>query len=132
MDVTMVLAQDAVKTFDIRDGEGKLLVPCKAPEMNGRGIPAAKGEEPDYRGVVGYMSLQSDWEVSRFSTFTRIPWMLPVYDEDGETVVGEIQHKTPVLGYTWQQEMAVVRSSLQKTRSAASRMLLHALFSLSR
>lgn len=97
MDVTMVLAQDAVKSLDIRDGEGNLLVPRKAPEMNGRGIPEVKGEEPDYRGVVGYMALQSDWEVSRFSTFTRIPWMLPVYDEDGETVAGEIQHKTPVL-----------------------------------
>ena len=96
-DVTVILAQDAVRTYDLRNAEGKPLEPRMAPEMSGRGTPDVKGVEPDYRGVVGFMALQSEWEVSRFSTFNRTPWMLPAYDEDGETVVGEIQHKTPVL-----------------------------------
>ena len=96
-DVTVVLARDAVATYDLRDAEGKQLEPRLAPEMKGRGTPDTKGVEPDYRGVVGFMALQSDWEISRFNTFNQTPWMLPVYGQDGTAVTGEIPHKTPVL-----------------------------------
>ena len=98
-DVALVLAQNAVENLGLKDAAGEPLVPREAPEMNGRGIPDETGKEPDYRGVVGYVSLQADWEVSRFNTFTETPWILPVYEQDGEEwkIAGQIQHKTPVL-----------------------------------
>ena len=97
-DATVIIAEAAVTTLGITDAEGNPLTVRKAPEMNGRGKPEVKGQEPDYRGVLGYMALQSEWEVSRFNTFVRTPWVLPVYDgPDGDRVAGEIQHKTPVL-----------------------------------
>ena len=99
MDIDLLMAQNAVAGFGIRGKDGHLLVPRRAPEMNGRGEPDSPGAEPDYRGVVGYMSLQSSWEVSRFNTFTRTPWQLPVYERNGGewAVTDSIKHKTPVL-----------------------------------
>ena len=98
-DVAMVLARNAAEQYGLEDASGAPLVPREAAEMTGRGIPDEAGVEPDYRGVVGYMSLQADWEVSRFSSLTETPWILPVYEQDGEDwkVAGQIQHKTPVL-----------------------------------
>ena len=97
--ITMLMAEDTVRQYDLRDAEGNPLTPRAAPEMNGRGNPEVFGEEPDYRGVVGYVVLQSSWDMSRFSTFASSPWVLPVYEQNGRRwkVVGEIQHKTPVL-----------------------------------
>ena len=96
---TMILAEDAVRQHDLRDAGGNPLTPRAAPEMKGRGNPDVPGEEPDYRGVVGYMVLQSSWDMSRFSTFASSPWVLPVYERNGKRwkVTGDIQHKTPVL-----------------------------------
>ena len=98
-DVDLIMARNAIAGFHITGADGQLMEPRKAPEMNGRGIPDEAGTEPDYRGVIGYASLQSGWEVSRFNTFTRTPWQLPVYEEkNGEwTVSDSIKHKTPVL-----------------------------------
>ena len=98
-DVAMMLARNVAEAFGLQDASGAPLVPRAAEEMAGRGIPDEIGVEPDYRGVVGYMSLQADWEVSRFITFTETPWILPVYEPDGEDwkIAGQIQHKTPVL-----------------------------------
>lgn len=100
-DITLVLAQDAVQTLNLKTPEGEVLRPRKAPEMKGRGFPDETGVEPDYRGVVGYMSLQVGWEVSRFNTFTDTPWYLPVFERSGDeftAVEGKaIAHKTPVL-----------------------------------
>ena len=97
-DVTLMLAQNAVDSFNLRDAEGKPLQPRTAPEAKGRGIPDAAGEEPDYRGIIGYAALQTGWEVSRFNTFTTTPWILPVYGEDWKEKRNEmIRHKTPVL-----------------------------------
>lgn len=120
IDATMILARNAAKDFGLTDAEGNPLVPRKAPEMKGRGTPDVKGTEPDYRGILGYAALQSDWEVSRFNTFIRTPWTLPVYeDEYGSRVIGEIQHKTPVLvvdqhiregrGYKYSGRLQVIR-----------------------
>ena len=97
--VTMMMAQYATEHLGLKDPAGEPLVPRAAEEMAGRGIPDTAGTEPDYRGAVGYMSLQADWEVSRFNTFTDTPWILPVYERDGDSwkVAGRIQHKTPVL-----------------------------------
>ena len=97
--VTMMMAQYATEHLRLKDPAGEPLVPRAAEEMAGRGIPDTAGTEPDYRGAVGYMSLQADWEVSRFNTFTDTPWILPVYERDGDSwkVAGRIQHKTPVL-----------------------------------
>ena len=99
-DVTMLLAENAVETFGLTDREGNPLKPRQASEMIGHGYPDVAGEEPDYRGVVGYVSLQIDrTEISRFNTFTNMPWMLPLYQRDGDefTEVDRIRHKTPVL-----------------------------------
>ena len=100
-DIALVLAHDAVRTFDLKTAEGEPLQPRKATEMKGRGFPDETGVEPDYRGVVGYMSLQVGWEVSSFNTFTDTPWFLPVYEQDRDefrAVDGKaIAHKTPVL-----------------------------------
>ena len=100
-DVTLVLAQDAVSMFGLTDPQGSPLQPRTAQEMNGRGFPDEAGIEPDYRGVVGFAALQTDWEVSRFNTFTSTPWVLPVYDRDGDGWKQRendvIRHKTPVL-----------------------------------
>ncbi len=100
----MVLAQDAVSAFGLRDAAGQPLVPRIAPDTEGRGFPAEDGGEPDYRGVVGYISLQVSWDVTRFNTFTQTPWMLPVYERvgDGWQAAGAIQHKTPVLVFDQQ------------------------------
>lgn len=113
LDIDLIIAENAVTGFNVRGEDGNLLVPRKAPEMQGRGIPdetelredhrGVVGEhwvEPDYRGVVGYMALQTSWEVSRFNTFTQTPWALPVYEPDGEDgwrIVDTIKHKTLVL-----------------------------------
>ena len=100
MDVDLIMAQNAVTCFNLRGEDGKLLQPRRAPEMFGRGVPDEAGVEPDYRGVVGYASLQADWEVSEFNTFSQTPWLLPVYEKkDGgwEEGTGSIKHKTPVL-----------------------------------
>ena len=99
VDVDVIMAQNVIGMLGLKSADGGPLVPRKAPEMNGRGEPEIYGEEPDYRGVVGYVSLQTSWEVSQFNTFTQIPWQLPVYEQDGEDwkIVGAIQHKTPVL-----------------------------------
>ena len=98
-DITLMMAQDAVRQYDLRDAAGEPLSPRKAPEMKGRGYPDESGVEPDYRGVLGYMALQSSWDVSRFRTFDQTPWRLPVYEQDGAEwkETGDIQHKTPVL-----------------------------------
>lgn len=99
-DVTMLLAQDAVETFGLTDQEGNPLVPRQASEMKGRGDPDVTGVEPDYRGVVGYVALQTNIrEISRFNTFTNIPWVMPLYQRDGDefTEIDRIRHKTPVL-----------------------------------
>ena len=98
-DVDLLMASNAVAAFGIKDENNQLITPRKAPEMNGRGEPEAVGEEPDYRGVVGFAALQTGWEVSRFNTFTQTPWVLPVYEKDGDgwKVVDTIKHKTPVL-----------------------------------
>ncbi len=97
--VTMILAEDAVRQYGLLDAEGNPLTPRAAPEMKGRGSPDEPGKEPDYRGVVGYMALQSSWDMSRFSTFASSPWVLPVYERNGQRwkAAGDIQHKTPVL-----------------------------------
>ena len=99
VDLDMVMARNIVTGYALLDEQGKYLEPRRAPEMTGRGTPERKGEEPDYRGVLGYMSLQNGWEGSRFNTFTRTPWQLPVYERDGDRwkVTGSIRHKTSVL-----------------------------------
>ena len=100
MDVDLIMAKNAITGFNVRGADGKLLEPRRAPEMQGRGLPDQSGVEPDYRGVVGYASLQTSWEVSRFNTFTETPWQLPVYTEkSGEFAPADdsIKHKTPVL-----------------------------------
>lgn len=99
VDVDLIMAQNAAVAFSLKGPDGKLLKPRKAEELKGRGEPDVVGEEPDYRGIVGYMALQTSWEVSRFNTFTQTPWLLPVYENTGEKwkVVDTIKHKTPVL-----------------------------------
>ena len=99
MDVDLIMAKNAIAGFHVMDKDGNLMEPYKAPEKQGRGIPDENGVEPDYRGVVGYVSLQAGWEVSQFNTFTQTPWQLPFYEEkNGEwEVTGSIKHKTPVL-----------------------------------
>jgi hypothetical protein len=97
-DVTLMLAQNAVESYGLKDAEGKPLRPRIAPEVKGRGNPDVAGEEPDYRGIVGYAALQTSWEVSRFNSFTTTPWILPVYGPDWKEKTNEmIRHKTPVL-----------------------------------
>ena len=98
-DVDLIMAQNAVEAFGIRDGEGNPVVPRKEPGIKGRGEPDDYGVEPDYRGIVGYVSLQTSWDVSQFNTFAQIPWEMPAYEKQGDewTVTGMIQHKTPVL-----------------------------------
>lgn len=100
MDVDLIMARNAIAGFNVKGSDGKLMEPRRAPEMKGRGLPDEAGVEPDYRGVVGYVSLQTGWEVSRFNTFTQTPWQLPVYEEKaGEfrEAADSIKHKTPVL-----------------------------------
>ena len=96
--VTILLAQNVADELGLKNAEGLPLRPRSAPEMKGRGNPDTPGEEPDYRGVVGYAALQNGWEVSRFNTFTTTPWILPVYGPDWtEQSDDMIRHKTPVL-----------------------------------
>ena len=99
VDLDVVMAQSVVAEYALMDDQGNFLQPRRAPELKGRGDPEAKGVEPDYRGVLGYMALQNDWEVSRFNTFTQTPWQLPVYAKDGDKwkIVDTIRHKTGVL-----------------------------------
>ena len=100
MDVDLIMAKNAIAGFGIQGADGKTMEPRRAPDMRGRGLPDETGVEPDYRGVVGYASLQGDWEVSRFNTFTQTPWQLPVYEEKGgefKAAKDSIKHKTPVL-----------------------------------
>jgi len=100
MDVDLIMAKNAIAGFNVKGPDGHLLEPRRAPEMQGRGLPDEQGVEPDYRGVVGYASLQTSWEVSQFNTFTQTPWQLPVYEEkngDWEAAADSIKHKTPVL-----------------------------------
>ena len=120
-DITLMLAEDAVRQYDLRDAAGTPLDPRGAPEMQGRGYPDTPGTEPDYRGVIGYAALQSSWDVSRFRTFDMTPWQLPVYEQAGEEwkITGSIQHKTPVLvtdqqikegkGYRYTGRLRVIR-----------------------
>ena len=98
-DVDLMLAGSAVSAMGLTDAAGTLIQPHKAPELLGRGNPDVTGIEPDYRGTVGYVALQTGWEVSRFNTFTETPWMLPLYEQEGTKwkVVGAVAHKTPVL-----------------------------------
>ena len=98
-DVDLMLANSAVSMLKLTDAEGNPIQPRKTPEVLGRGNPDVAGVEPDYRGTVGYVALQTGWEVSRFNTFTETPWMLPEYGQEGTKwkVVGAVAHKTPVL-----------------------------------
>ena len=100
-DIDLLLARNAVDALDLKDTAGGKIVPRTAPEKIGFGEPDVTGEEPDYRGVVGYASIQTDWEVSRFTTFTDTPWILPLYERAGdewkERPNAMIRHKTPVL-----------------------------------
>lgn len=99
MDVDLIMAKNAIVGFSIKGEDGHLIEPRRAPEMNGRGLPDEAGVEPNYRGVVGYASLQTSWEVSQFNRFTETPWVLPVYEQKGDdwVVTDSIKHKTPVL-----------------------------------
>ena len=98
-DVDLMLANSAVSMLGLTDAEGNLIRPRKTPDVLGRGNPDVAGVEPDYLGTVGYVALQTGWEVSRFNTFTETPWMLPEYGQEGTKwkVVGAVAHKTPVL-----------------------------------
>ena len=100
-DVNLLLAQNAVDALDLKGADGEKIRPRLAPEKTGRGEPDTAGEEPDYRGVVGYASLQADWDVSRFSSFTSTPWIVPLYEKtaDGwrERADDAVRHKSPVL-----------------------------------
>jgi len=98
-DVDLVMARKAVYVFSLKGRDGEPLSPRKDPDLYGRGEPLVYGEEPDYVGVVGYMALQNHWDVSRFNTFSEVPWLLPEYRRDGDNwqITGTIQHKTPVL-----------------------------------
>lgn len=99
MDVDLIMAKNAIAGFHIVGDNGQLMEPRRAEDMKGRGLPDEVGVEPDYRGVVGYVSLQTSWEVSQFNKFTETPWVLPVYEkkDDDWVVVDTIKHKTPVL-----------------------------------
>ena len=61
MDVDLIMAKNAIAGFGIQGADGKTMEPRRAPDMRGRGLPDETGVEPDYRGVVGYASLQADW-----------------------------------------------------------------------
>ena len=100
VDLDLLLAENAAAMFRPKDADGNLLTPHKDLTLQGRGIPDTAGEEPDYRGIVGFMALQTDWEVSRFSTFANMPWLLPTYDRDGKggwKQIGSIRHKQAVM-----------------------------------
>ena len=99
MDVDLIMAKNAIAGFHITGEDGQLMEPRRAEDKNGRGLPDEAGVEPDYRGVIGYASLQTDWEVSHFNTFTETPWVLPVYEQEGDdwVITDTIKHKTPVL-----------------------------------
>ena len=97
-DVNLMLAENGVDIYRLKDMLGNAIQPRLAPELRGRGIPDEENVIPDYIGVVGYVSLQTDWKVSRFDTFTSTPWILPVYREDGAELPNDmIRHKTPVM-----------------------------------
>ena len=66
-DVDVVMARNAVYVLSLKGKDGNPLQPRKEPDMYGRGEPLVYGEEPDYEGVVGYVSLQTSWEVKEFS-----------------------------------------------------------------
>ena len=126
MDVDLLMAQNAVAGFGIHGQDGKLLVPRRAPEMKGRGEADEEGVMPDYRGVVGYMSIQAGWEVSEFNTFVETPWQLPVYEKkgDGWQEADTIKHKTSVLvvdqelteteDHRWQGYLYIVRLDIHR------------------
>jgi len=99
LDVDLYIARGLVDKLNLKDKAGEPLDPRKAPEMNGRGEPNVPSEEPDYRGVVGYVALQRDWQATWFGTFTQTPWQFAVYQPEGDKwkVVGEIKHKSLVL-----------------------------------
>ena len=97
-DIDLIMALDAAGTLTGPDGHP--LRVHKAPSMEGRGIRSKGDPEQDYIGVVGYVALQTGWDVTQFSTFTQTPWELPWYEQVGDNewkVSGIIAHKTPVL-----------------------------------
>lgn len=97
-DVNLMLAENGVDIYRLKDMLGNTIQPRLAPELKGRGIPDTKGVIPDYIGIVGYAALQTDWKVSKFDTFTSTPWILPVYRQDGAELSNDmIRHKTPVM-----------------------------------
>lgn len=97
-DIDLILALDAAGSLPGPDG--RPLRVHKDPSLEGRGVRSKGDPEQNYIGVLGYMALQTGWEVTQFSTFTQTPWELPWYEQTGEDewkVSGIIAHKTPVL-----------------------------------
>lgn len=100
LDVDLLIAQEVAARLSLRDRDGNHMTVRKDPELKSRGVRQKGDPEPDYVGVLGYVALQADWEVTRFNTFTQTPWQLPFYKKkkDGSFVVkSAINHKTPVL-----------------------------------
>ena len=98
-DTELLLAGNAIRSFGVTGADGGELVPRRAPEMAGRGVPDHGLDEPDYVGVVGFATLPPSEKVSTFSGFNKTPWGTTAYERDGDkwTASGSIQHKTPVV-----------------------------------
>ena len=98
-DADLLLAGNAIHAFGVKGADGEELVPRRAAEMPGRGVPGAGLAEPDYVGVVGYATLPPSEKASTFSTFGQTPWLIPAYEKQGEKFVesGTLPHKTPVV-----------------------------------
>lgn len=108
-DMDLLLARNALLALGIRGADGEEILPRRAEEMAGRGLPEQGNAEPDYVGVLGYAALPVSEKIGTFSAFGSIPWQLPFHEKDGEEwrIAGTMPHKTPVL---------VVAQALQPAR----------------
>lgn len=92
----MILAMDAASRFGLTHPDGTPLAPRTDPALPGRGEAA---EEPDYVGIVGFVSLPKDPGTDLFELYDKVYWTVPLYrkTEGGYEQAGTIPHKRTVL-----------------------------------
>ena len=95
----VILAKDAAIRMQLKRPDGSPLDVRSDPSVAGRGKAAPDGGEPDYLGIVGFVSLPNDPELSKFSVFDKAYWTVPLYLKMyGRYYMGAtITHKMPVM-----------------------------------
>lgn len=98
-------AEDALKISEDSESNtsesSNIVTKGKHRDLMGRGHSDSGREQPDYKNVIGYVSVGYNEEtlLESNNSFSETPWKIPIYDKiDGKYVeTGSVDHKTEII-----------------------------------